>query len=163
LNGLLGAGICFETIDPGVNDMTIRIWVAAILAFAAMGVTNSVLRAQASHSVKDGVYTDEQAKHGNELYNANCAVCHGDTLGGGEEAPPLAGADFISNWNGLTVGDLFERMSSSMPLNKPQSLSRETNAAILAYILSVNKFPVGQSELSSHIEALKQIRIDAPQ
>jgi hypothetical protein len=87
-------------------------------------------------------------------------MCHGDTLGGGDEAPALAGGEFLSNWNGLTVGDLFERIRTSMPFNKPQSLNRETNAAILSYILSVNKFPAGSTELPTQTEVLKLIRLD---
>ncbi|SRR5712691_6029711 len=135
----------------------------AIIGFAAIGLSYSMLRAQSStsRSVWDGVYTEDQAKRGQGLYSQNCAMCHGDSLAGGDEAPSLAGPEFLSNWNGLTVGDLFERIRTSMPFNKPQSLNRETNAGILSYILSANKFPVGQTELSSQTEVLKQIRLDA--
>jgi len=48
-----------------------------------------------------------------------------------------------------------------MPLNNPQSLNRDTNALILCYILSVNRFPAGQADLSSRTEVLKLIRIAA--
>ena len=34
-------------------------------------------------------------------------------------ATPLAGAEFMTNWNGLTLGDLFERIRTTMPLNYP--------------------------------------------
>ena len=112
-------------------------------------------------SVWDGVYTDDQAKRGQALYNQHCMACHGDSLSGGEQAPPLAGGEFLSNWNGLTVGDLFDRIRTSMPLNNPQSLNRETNAAILSYILNVNRFPAGQAELPSRSEVLKLIRLEA--
>ena len=112
-------------------------------------------------SVWDAVYTEDQAKRGQALYNQHCMACHGDSLSGGEQAPPLAGGEFLSNWNGLTVGDLFERIRTSMPLNNPQSLNRDTNALILTYILSVNRFPAGPAELSSRTEVLKLIRIAA--
>ena len=125
-----------------------------ILAFLCSGQ-------ETSRSVWDGVYTDEQTKRGEALYARECASCHGDLLTGGEQAPPLAGGEFLSNWNGLTVGDLFERVRKTMPLNKPGKLSREVNADILAYMLAVNKFPAGQTELSHNAEMLKQIRIEA--
>ncbi len=135
---------------------------AAILALAAAGVFYATLRAQdESRSVWDGVYTGEQADRGQPLYNQQCASCHGDTLMGGESAPPLAGGEFLSNWNGLTLGDLFERIRKTMPLDKPGKLSRETNADILAYMLRVNEFPTGDTELSTKTEFLKLIRIDA--
>ena len=58
-------------------------------------------------------------------------------------APPLASGDFLSGWDGLTVGDLFERIRISMPQNAPGSLSGQQNADILAFMLSANKFPTG--------------------
>lgn len=115
----------------------------------------------ATRSVWDGVYTEEQANRGHDLYNQHCASCHADTLTGGEMSPPLAGGDFLSNWNGLTLGDLFERIRTTMPQDKPGKLSREVNADITAYILSFNKFPAGKTELPHATEFLKEIRIDS--
>lgn len=97
---------------------------------------------------------------GSALYAGNCASCHGTALTGGESAPPLAGADFFSNWNGLTVGDLFERIRVSMPADRPGKLTREQDADVLAYMLSMNQFPPGKTELERQTEALKQIRIE---
>ena len=143
--------------------MTVKIAVALFAVVAAAEISHSVLQGQdkPSRSVWDGVYTQEQANRGQQLYTQHCLACHGPSLTGGEVAPPLAGGDFLSNWNGLTAGDLFERIRTTMPLNNPQSLNRETNAGILAYILSVNRFPLGPSELSSRTEVLRLIRIDA--
>ena len=118
-------------------------------------------KADGSLSVWDGVYTDEQAKRGTPLYSQFCASCHGPDLTGGEMAPALVGGDFSSNWNGLPLGDLFERMRTSMPQNDPGGLSRQQNADILAYMLSSNKFPAGKTELPSETGALKQIRFEA--
>ena len=39
--------------------------------------------------------------------------------------------------------------------------SREQNADILAYILRVNEFPAGKTELQRDTESLKQIRLEA--
>jgi quinoprotein glucose dehydrogenase len=116
---------------------------------------------ESTRSVWDGVYTDEQAGRGKSLYNEHCASCHADTLMGGEMSPPLVGGDFLSNWNGLTLGELFERIRTTMPQNKAGKLSREVNADITAYILSVNKFPAGKAELPHTVEFLKEIRIDS--
>jgi len=120
-----------------------------------------VLAAQTTRSVWDGVYTSEQAERGAALYANNCASCHGSALGGGESAPPLTGGEFSSNWNGLTVGDLFERIRISMPADRPGKLSREQDADVLAYMLNVSEFPAGKSELEHQTEVLKQIRIEA--
>ena len=145
--------------------MKVNIAALAIAGLAVAGASYSLLRAQGSdqtsRSVWDGVFTGEQSKRGEPLYNQQCASCHGDTLTGGEMAPPLVGGEFLSNWNGLTVGDLFERIRITMPLSKPGKLSREVNADITAYIFDVNKFPSGATELPHDTQLLKQIRIDA--
>ena len=65
------------------------------------------------------------------------------------------------DWNGMTVGDLFEKMQTSMPADQPGHLSREQNATLLAFILNANKFPAGAAELSTDGERLRQIRFEA--
>jgi mono/diheme cytochrome c family protein len=131
------------------------------IAIAAVVVIAFLSAQEATRSVWDGVYTQEQADRGRPLYNQHCASCHADTLMGGEMSAPLVGGEFLSNWNGLTLGELFERIRTTMPQNKPGKLSREVNADITAYILSVNKFPAGKAELPHAAEFLKDIRIDS--
>ena len=117
-------------------------------------------QASTPSSGQEGVYTDDQAKRGAAIYDKECSSCHGATMEGLDMAPPLSGAAFIANWNGLTVGDLFERIRLSMPQDDPGRLSRQQNADVLAYILSVNKFPAGKSELARETEPLKQVRFE---
>ena len=126
-----------------------------ILALLAIGI----VFAQTTRTTWDGVYTEEQAKRGAALYSQNCAGCHGTDLTGGESAPPLAGIPFFANWNGLTLGDLFERIRTSMPADRPGRLSRDQNADILAHILKSNEFPAGKAELPRQTEALREIQL----
>jgi cytochrome c len=141
------------------NPAAASISVLAIAAFVC------ALRAQeppsSERSVWDGVYTEEQAKRGETLYEKQCSTCHGDKLAGRESAPPLTGGAFMANWNGLTLGDLFERIRRTMPQDAPGKLSRQQNADVLAYMLSFNKFPVGKTELYRQAEMLKEIRFEA--
>lgn len=129
-------------------------FMGAVAVIAALAVAQD-----ATKSVWDGVYTDDQAKKGQADYNSLCASCHGDQLNGGEMAPPLAGGEFMSNWSGLTVGDLFERIKTGMPPGDPGKVSRDTKAEIVAYILQQNKFPSGSMELAAQTEVLKEIQI----
>jgi len=129
--------------------------IAALIGVASLGW------GFAARSVWDGVYTEEQAKRGAALYAKECAGCHGTALTGGEEAPALSGTTFMSNWNGLTLGDLFERTRTTMPQNDPGKVSRQQHADILAFILSFNKFPAGKTELEMQAEMLKEIRFEA--
>ena len=135
--------------------MIIRKLAALLALLAAVSLAQ-----EGTRSVWDGVFTNEQAERGSGSYQQRCASCHGTSLTGGESAPPLTGGEFSSNWNGLTVGDLFERIRTTMPADRAGSLSRTQNADILAYILSVNQYPVGKNELATQTEMLKTIRLD---
>src|SRR5919199_928630 len=85
-----------------------------------MSAVYATVGAQApTKSVTQGVYTADQAKRGEALYKENCAACHGDSLEGSGPMPPLAGMDFVKNWQDKTVGDLFDKTHSSMPANAP--------------------------------------------
>ncbi len=131
------------------------------IGIAVLFIAGALIAQEPTRSVWDGVYTEAQAGRGQSLYNQHCASCHADTLMGGEMSPPLVGGDFLSNWNGLTLGELFERIRTTMPQNKAGKLSREVNSDITAYILSVNKFPAGKAELPHAVEFLKEIRIES--
>ena len=137
--------------------MKVKIAAAALIPFATILVLHSTVHAQPpTKSIWDGVYTDEQATRGKALYSEKCASCHGGELTGGEMAPPLAGGEFMAGWDGLTIGDLFERIRISMPQNAPGSLSGQQNADILAFMFSANKFPAGHdrtAEGSGHPQA----------
>jgi cytochrome c len=113
-----------------------------------------------SRTVWEGVYTREQEKRGETLYAQHCSSCHGPDLLGNDEAAPLSGSAFLSNWDGLSVGDLAERVRISMPPNNLGKLTRQQITDILSYVLGVNSFPAGKAELDPKAEALKQIRIE---
>lgn len=135
--------------------------VVLTVAVALGGFTaTSALRAQATKSVNDGVFTPEQAKRGEESFTKECSSCHGNDLAGDGFAPALSGADFMSNWNELTVGDLFDRIRISMPPNGPSNVTPAQKADIVAHILNFNKFPTGKGELEPKTEVLKQIKIE---
>lgn len=131
-------------------------------AMAALLSAIAIAYAQAHGSTRDGVYTDAQASRGEVTYKKACASCHAESLeGSGAATPPLAGADFEANWNGQSLDDLFERIQTSMPADHPGTLSRTENAAVLAYILKVNKFPAGKTDLPRDADLLKQIQFEA--
>jgi len=135
-------------------------WTSGARRAAWTGSVTHVRAAQASDSVWAGVYTDEQAKRGQALYLEHCAECHFPDLVGGDQVAPLTGGLFMSNWNGLSVGDLLERIRISMPQDNPGRVSRQEKADIVAYILKFNGFPPGQFELPRDAEMAKQIRFE---
>lgn len=137
----------------------IRIAVVAGIAVLAAGAQHAgqVVWAQ-SQSQWDGVYTSEQAARGEKLYAGKCASCHGQALMGGEQAPPLIGSEFATNWNDLRLGDLFERIRISMPQDNAGSLSRQENADIVAFMLSRGNYPAGEAELPAQASMLNQYK-----
>ncbi len=136
-----------------VRRMKLRLGIVLCLAAA--------LDAQPPASVWDGVYAPAQADRGKSLYAAQCASCHGAALDGSGQAPPLTGADFKSNWNGQSAGDLFEKIQATMPADRPGNLTRPQTVDILAFLLTSNGFPPGDKDLPSDAAALAKIRFEA--
>ncbi len=122
--------------------------VAVAAAFALM---------QGTRSVWDGVYTEAQATRGATLFDRACADCHGPAGAGGGMAPALVDAAFLANYDGQTVGDLFDRNRNTMPVGREGQLSALQAAEITAFMLQVNKFPSGATELPAQSAALKMI------
>jgi mono/diheme cytochrome c family protein len=138
------------------GDMKLKLAVVALAGLAIAGAVRGV--AAQEKTQWDGVYTAEQAKRGEALYAEFCAACHGPDLNGGEMAPSLTGGEFSANWNDLSLGQLFDRMKTSMPQNNPNSLSRQQVADVLAFMLNKANFPAGTTELSTQAEVLGTIK-----
>lgn len=115
--------------------------------------------AENRQSIWDGVYTDAQADRGKGQYGQHCAVCHGLALEGNDLSPPLTG-EFIPDWAGTTLDELYDKIETTMPLNAPGTLRPTIAAEIMAYILRENNFPAGQKELSSTPADLSPINFD---
>ena len=138
----------------GYNMISVR----GLLVGGCVALLVTTFVAQPQRSIWDRVYTDVQAGRGEKLYAEQCAQCHGEGLTGVEAAPPLAGDTFNSNWEGTALADLFERIRTSMPQNKPGSLTRAQTADILAHMLKVGGFPVGDTPLDGQPGALTQTK-----
>lgn len=121
----------------------------------------------AERSVRDGVYSKEQAQNARLLYLGGCAPCHGSRLNGAPDVadmspgPPLTGPAFHRSWNGSTVGSLFEYTRSSMPISNPGQFTDQQYIDIIAYILSYGEFPAGDAPLEPNVDGLNDILIEA--
>jgi len=111
----------------------------------------------AAHTTWDSIYTDSQATRGESLYKATCLKCHGETLAGTDSAVSLAGNDFMVNWDGLTLDQLYDKMLTTMPSDNPKSLPSAQIVDILAFVLSKNAFPSGKAALPDDVAVLKDI------
>jgi mono/diheme cytochrome c family protein len=121
--------------------------------------------AEATRTIWDGVYTEDQAERGNEVYRSSCGTCHGTRLNGVPDdqdmspAPPLARANFLRNWDQRSLGSVFAYSHSTMPLSNPGFLTQEQYADIVALMLSTTGAPAGDEELPPDHVALGHIII----
>jgi mono/diheme cytochrome c family protein len=121
-------------------------------------------------SIWDGVYTEAQARRGESLYPGPCGKCHGVRLDGAPEDPdmfstkPIAGRKFLRDWDGRTLGVLFEYLRTTMPSNNPGFLSDREYTDLIAFMLLRSGAPAGDAELQGDSRALAKLLIsrDAP-
>ena len=97
----------------------------------------------------DGVHTARQAENGRAVYVRSCAICHRTDLRGNFEAPPLAGASFLSFWGDRTPQALVERIRTTMPPDRPGRLREQDYLDIVAYLLQANGAPAGDRALTA--------------
>jgi mono/diheme cytochrome c family protein len=129
------------------NKMSSRM--AAVIAVA--GIFAAATAAADPRSVNDGVYTEAQAEAGEELYNAQCLLCHDKKY-----FRPV-----LKRWEGQSLSILFTVMSTSMPESNPGFLSQKEYVDILAYILSLSRYAPGDTELSYENGALDDVIVEA--
>jgi mono/diheme cytochrome c family protein len=99
-------------------------------------------------TVADRVYADAQAARGQQIYQAQCVVCHGAALGGAA-GPPLAGDGFLAAWSARPLADLVDKIQKTMPPQQLGSISRGQAIDLAAFILRTGRFPAGPTELAA--------------
>jgi len=116
----------------------------------------------ATNTVWEGVYTEEQASRGQESYKKTCGHCHRDDLGGGGSeigAPALRGPIFTIRWRDQPVSELFLTIGTTMPQNAPDTLTPQAVIDIVGFLLTANEMPAGKTELLPQIEKLRNISV----
>jgi alcohol dehydrogenase (cytochrome c) len=116
---------------------------AVIIGAAPLGI--ALLIAQQPPSA---VFNGSQATAGATVYAASCASCHMADLAGRNEAPQLAGNNFMNTWRGRSTRDLFEFIQSTMPPTG-ENLSAGQYLAVTAFILQANGAPAGEASLTA--------------
>ena len=143
-----------------MNYASVAMVAAGALVVVSIGqVLSSAQGSGPRQTVLDGVYTIDQARRGRVAYDESCGDCHQRDLSGGDRGSALAGDEFVKAWLSLSVGDLFDRVRTSMPMDRPGSLTPEMTSDIVAYMLQANDYPAGGVELQPDPAALKGITI----
>ena len=110
-------------------------------------------RAQSPTSVKDGVYTSAQADRGEKVFKQACASCHALEAKGkvtsDAPGPELAGDEFLSIESGRPAWVVARIIKDRMPNDFSMEMTEPIALDLTAYILKVNKFPDGKTELTA--------------
>ena len=134
---------------------------AAALALVAGAVGAVPAQEAAAPSVRDGVYTVEQADRGEALYDDRCTVCHGAIRQFVPEMAALLGDhNFRNAWRGRSLGEMFGYIRETMPQDAPGTLTAAQTAEIVAHILRGNRLPAGETALSEDEGTLNGIPFD---
>lgn len=104
-------------------------------------------------------------KQGKEIYEAQCAACHGAMGEGGVGDRLVGGKGTLGTAQPIkTVGSfwpyastLFDYIRRAMPMNAPQSLSNDEVYAVTAYILSINGIVANSATLDAKSLAVVQM------
>lgn len=124
------------------------------LAFAtpAAAQANGASAKDTPRSVMAGVYTNDQAKAGESLFQQSCGNCH--------PTSQFAGTPFQRMWHDKPVFAFFDQVRLMMPMDNPGGMTNEQYAAVVAYILKLNAYPAGDTKLPDSDAALKLIRFE---
>ena len=131
--------------------------VSGFLPAVAVAEVGSVAAAAQTRSVWSGVYRREQADAGEKVFFARCSSCHGDDLGGREQAPALAGTTFLEAWHGKDLLRLLDRITT-MPPGDPVSSAQALD--LLAFLLRSSEMPGGSTPLPTDRFGLTQIMFE---
>jgi alcohol dehydrogenase (cytochrome c) len=127
--------------------------VRAQLPFGLIAIT-AVIGALQAQTL--GPFTSEQAAAGSIAYRTHCAGCHMPDLSGLNEARPLTGPDFMNTWRERSAAQLLAYTRLTMPQAPaiPGSLTEQTYADIIAFVLRANGAQPGTDPLSAASTAM---------
>ena len=137
----------------------IPVWLRVYAAHSGATAVAAIVQSASPGSIASGIFTAEQAKRGEQLYQSRCAECHGDKLVSDSDAPTLTAPAFKYSWHQKTIAERLERIRTTMPPGGAGSLSDQEYLDIIAYILEFNGYPVGNQELKPDKGALEKIVI----
>jgi mono/diheme cytochrome c family protein len=103
-------------------------------------------------STKSGVYTEDQATEGGQVFDSRCSSCH--------TVESLFTPEFKGKYGGKPLLNLWKFITNEMPEDSPGSLSNAEYVLVHAYILSKAGAPAGTTPLVPDTVALNAIVFD---
>jgi mono/diheme cytochrome c family protein len=126
---------------------------AVLVTAMTMAMAAPVVSGQEpTKTTNSGVYTAAQAERGKKIFESKCTACH--------DTARFIGEVFIDVWEGKPLKDVWDIASGTMPEDNPGSLPQQEYGDILAFFLSLNEFPTGDTELKGEAAAMATIKIE---
>ena len=125
---------------PGV--LVLVVWLAAVLHAQTPTPAPTT-------TVKDKVYTREQADRGEKSYKQICAKCHLFDGPKTKDGPPLGGDFFFDKWDGKSIFEMAVGIKLNMPPDGSAFLDDDETADLVAFILKSDGFPDGDKPLKT--------------
>ncbi len=113
----------------------------------------------ARSTIWNGVFTEEQAKRGEQTYARSCAKCHAEDLLGSTNAPALVGQAFFARFDRQSADDVLDVIRRTMPQEAPDTLGMPAYADIVSYLFKSNGSPAGKTELPTDRAKLREILV----
>lgn len=112
-------------------------WLAGALAAASLTLLGAGPGASPAHT------EENQVARGRQVYAESCAKCHGKFLEGNGGVPRLAGSGSRVRSNYTNAKNLYEFISTAMPMDAPGTLKKEDYWAIVAFAWAANGMDPG--------------------
>ena len=128
-----------------------RVLMGVAMAACSIGIVAAAAQAP-TKTTYDGVYTKAQAERGQKTFSDKCTACH--------ESSRFSGDLFHESWDDKPLKDIWDVASGTMPEDNPGSLKQQEYADIIAYFLSLNDYPAGETELQPGAPAMAAIKVE---
>ena len=137
-------GAPIGTDEPATSD-------AALRSSAEGSAGGGVVAPDADSPALPAFYSAAQAVRGKGFFRETCLSCHSSS--------EFRGSTFERQWRGRTVRDLYASIAFSMPDDNPGGLPAQTYTDIIAYVLELNGYPPGASELMPDRSAMRALEL----
>lgn len=143
------------SVDPGPEEAASPPETSATAS--ASGAEADASEAAAASDAADSApsdvpfFTERQVARGRGYFREICLSCH--------ESDEFEGRSFQRQWRRQTVRDMYTSIAYSMPEDNPGGLPGQTYADIIAYILELNGYEAGDTELTTDRAAMRAMRL----
>lgn len=133
------------------------VWMAAVAvilgasSLAGQEEDGEAEEAAATLNTTQGVFSEEQATRGEDVFWNICAECHFEEDFGGP---------FIQSWVGASVKDLVDEIVATMPEDNPGGMPVEQYLDVVTYMFKINGMPTGEDELATDDMDAVEIEVD---